>query len=174
MVLSRFLTHDPKCRITTHDSRMQNSLVKKHLLLISFILFCNSLFAQEKKFNDEWLSSPKKFASEIENAFETELIPVYTSVPSTDQIILENGYAQSQLKNSGLWKPLNQNFKIDTVSLIYTQYPKDKNFWLTDYHLLLAQRLKILFQLDGELNAACSSNVFAGCVVTIIKKHKIF
>ncbi len=117
-----------------------------------FIFFSSWLYAQETKFDAEWINEPKKFVNEIENAFDTELTGVYVIAPSSNSIILENGYAQSELKNPALWKPLGTGFKVDTISLIYTQYPKDKNFWLTDYHLLLAQRLKVLFTLDPSLN----------------------
>lgn len=123
------------------------------VLLLVLLFTSRLLFAQEIKFKSEWLNSPKKFGAEVESAFTTELIPIYTPALSASQIILENGYAESQLKNAALWKALASNFKIDTVSLIYTQYPKDKSFWLTNYHSLLAARLKVLFQLDAALNS---------------------
>lgn len=126
--------------------------LKQIKLFFLVVLTPLCLFAQKIKFERQWLQAPKKFASQLEGSFAIDTIHVF--LPSSvgkNVTVLENGYAIAEIKNPASWKK-TQQFKADTVSFVYTQYPKDKSFWLTDYNLLLAERLKALFKLDSTLN----------------------
>ncbi len=124
------------------------------------ILFALPFFlsAQKQKFQREWLHEPKKFASQLEGSFLMDTIDVFNRASVKSGVtVLENGYALSTIKNAGDWQVPHPLLRADTISFVYTQYPKDKSFWLTDYNLLLAARLKALFLLDSTLN---STSVF--------------
>lgn len=107
---------------------------------------------QNTEFKMEWLNAPGKYAKEIESRFTTDYTTVFTPVTSPDYVILENGYAKSLIKNKDSWNGVTSGYYVDTITFIYTQYPKDISFWLTNYHSLLANRLKELFKLDPSLN----------------------
>ena len=116
------------------------------------------LLAQSQKFEKKWLAQPKKFASQIESCFTVDSIPIFIRTTSTlSTIVLENGYATSGIKNADEWETTNRDIKVDSISFVYTQYPKEKSFWLTNYNALLAARMVALFTLDSTLN---NKNIF--------------
>ncbi|MEX2596772.1 MAG: hypothetical protein WEC59_07565, partial [Salibacteraceae bacterium] len=61
-------------------------------------------------------------------------------------------YAAFEFKNLDIWPPQEGEVYPTEVTIIFTKYPKDKAFWLTDYHWLLAKRLNSLFELDSAFN----------------------
>lgn len=126
-------------------------LIVKYILIATFVPAL--ALCQKPCFKKEWLDAPGKYSKEIEIRFLTAYIPVFTPVATPEMIILENGYAQSSIRNKDAWNGVSTGFFVDTITFIYTQYPKDINFWLTNYHSLLAQRLKELFKLDPSLNS---------------------
>ena len=54
-------------------------------------------------------------------------------------VVLENGYAQYKIKNIKDWLMLREEYQAHTIDVVYTKYPKDREFWLTDYHELLVK-----------------------------------
>lgn len=118
-------------------------------ILFLFALNSISLFAQPR-FPANVLQRPQKYSNEIESAFKVIKVHEFIPSDSDNKILLENGYASALIKNP---EKLVKDEKIaDTVKIIFTNYPADKNFWLTDYHILLSQRLKELFKLNEALN----------------------
>lgn len=124
-------------------------------LLNTFIvlLMAAQSFSQQVKFHQEWLDNPAKYSTEIEEVFTSDTIDTFQKEEYKSFAILENGYAKSKIKNTADWKGIPSGFYADTIIFIYTQYPKNINFWLTNYHTLLAQRLKNLFKLSPDLNS---------------------
>lgn len=125
-------------------------LLLKNFLFV--ILFPAASYCQNTCFKTQWLQSPGKYSKEIEKRFVTDFTPVFTPATSPDFVILENGYAKSTIKNKGSWNGVSNDYFVDTITFIYTDYPKNINFWLTNYHALLANRLIELFKLDPSLN----------------------
>ena len=123
-------------------------------LLNTFIILLIALQSnsQQVKFHQEWLDNPAKYSSEIEDVFTGDTLRAFQKEEYKTFTILENGYAKSQIKNTADWKGIPSGFYADTIIFVYTQYPKNINFWLTNYHTLLAQRLKNLFKLSSDLN----------------------
>lgn len=122
----------------------------RSLLLLFFLFRTATVLYAQQKFTVEHLSSPKVYSKEIENAFGITKLPVYNPKENPNAVLLQNGYAEYGIKNKELWT--NTNRIVDSIKIIFTNYPADKNFWLTDYHQLLAERLKALFELDEGLN----------------------
>ncbi|HMR46699.1 MAG TPA: hypothetical protein PKC92_07860 [Bacteroidia bacterium] len=110
-------------------------------------------FSQQVKFQQSWLDNPAKYSTEIEEVFTSDTIDTFQKEEYKSFTILENGYAKSKIKNTNDWKGIPSEYYADTIIFIYTQYPKNINFWLTNYHTLLAQRLKNLFKLSPDLNS---------------------
>jgi len=124
----------------------------KLLNTFALLLIAVQSYAQQVKFQQEWLDNPAKYSSEIEDIFTSDSVRAFQKEEYKTFTILENGYAKSQIKNTADWKGIPSGFYADTIIFIYTQYPKNINFWLTNYHTLLAQRLKNLFKLSSDLN----------------------
>lgn len=124
----------------------------KLLNTFALLLIAVQSYSQQVKFHQEWLDNPAKYSSEIEDIFTSDTLRTFQREEYRTFTILENGYAKSQIKNTADWKGIPSGFYADTIIFIYTQYPKNINFWLTNYHTLLAQRLKNLFKLSPDLN----------------------
>lgn len=118
-------------------------------LVLLFSLIVSAAKGQQK-FSPEELNEPAKHAKGLEAAFITKKTPLYFPVEHHKSVILINGYAQSEIKNKEAW--VREGKIVDSVKIIFTNYPADRNFWLTDYHLLLADRLKALFKIDTAFN----------------------
>ena len=125
----------------------------KLLNTFTILLMAVQSFSQQVKFHQEWLDNPAKYSTEIEEVFTSDTIDTFQKEEYKSFAILENGYAKSKIKNTADWKGIPSGFYADTIIFIYTQYPKNINFWLTNYHTLLAQRLKNLFKLSPDLNS---------------------
>jgi len=117
------------------------------------LLFCDNASSQ-KAFSGETLRNPNNYKSEIEGKLDITEIPVFHDENLEKTVLLENGYAKYTFKNADSWPP-NQHDNVipKSVRVIFTKYPKDSAFWLTDYKWLLAKRLNALFDLDSNLNS---------------------
>lgn len=124
----------------------------KLLNTFTILLMAAQSFSQHVKFQQSWLDNPAKYNAEIEEVFTSDTIDTFQKEEYKTFTILENGYAKSKIKNTNDWKGIPSGYYADTIIFIYTQYPKNINFWLTNYHTLLAQRLKNLFKLSPDLN----------------------
>ena len=135
---------------------MNQLLVKIRFVLFLLLGPSLGLFAQnrltEQKFSIQTLLSPKLYSESIDNAFEIKKFEEYIPL-DTNSILIENGYASSFIKNPEEWSERKRTIVPDTVKVIFSMYPKHQEFWMTNYHVLLAQRLKALFRIAPELNS---------------------
>ncbi|MGL4596124.1 MAG: hypothetical protein ACRCYO_01270, partial [Bacteroidia bacterium] len=83
----------------------------------------------------------------------TTELPRYLPDTTWQTVVLENGYAKSKIINPDDWIG-SEGICVREIKLIYTKYPVDESFWLTNYHRLLADRLIELFRIDSSLNSA--------------------
>ncbi|MDZ4757849.1 MAG: hypothetical protein SGJ10_06895 [Bacteroidota bacterium] len=129
--------------------------IKRVSAFFNIVLFCFLAKAQQPiipKFSDRMLEKPNLYTSELEAIFKvSETKKVFTR-NLKDMVVLENGYAQHNIKNIKDWLMLKEEYQAHTIDVVYTKYPKDREFWLTDYHELLVKRLKELFKFDSALN----------------------
>jgi len=116
-------------------------------------IFASFHLQGQSMFSDEFLNNPGKNAANFEKLFkiiETKRVP---KIAQKNSVVLENGYALSKIKNPQDWQKLKAKHIATQIEVVYTKYPKDKEFWLTNYHQLLANRLQALFELDPLLNS---------------------
>lgn len=128
--------------------------IKKLCTLFTLVTLCLVAKAQTAtlRFSARMLEKPSLYTSELEAIFKvSETKKVYTR-NLKDMVVLENGYAQYKIKNMKDWFMLKEEYQAHTIDVVYTKYPKDREFWLTDYHELLVKRLKELFTYDSILN----------------------
>lgn len=121
-------------------------------ILVSVVSYSLTGFTQEK-FTLEMLQNPGMHSEAFEALFELVEIPVFEEKVEEDQMLLENGYASYEFQNPNEWSPQGNEMIPLEVTVIFTKYPKSKEFWLTDYHWLLARRLEALFKLDPRFNS---------------------
>lgn len=112
-----------------------------------------SCSGQDLKFKKSWLLHPEKYSGDLEESFGRREITRFIPHLLPDHVLMQNGYASALINNPGSWKHSNAVI-VDTVNIIFTSYPPDKNFWLTNYYYLLSQRLQNLFNLDSMLNSS--------------------
>lgn len=119
------------------------------LLLISGL----SAYGQTiPRFSKEMLDNPKANAAAIEKLFKIQLTKKVNPIGVKNAVALENGYAKYEIANAEPWYQAREGAKALEVSLVFSKYPADLNFWQTNYYELLANRLKTLFDIDPELN----------------------
>ncbi len=104
-------------------------------------------------FRQYWLDSPVRFADSIENCFQYSEIDSFRINTVKNTVLLENGYAKAKLVNTEDWKTNVNNRHVGSITIIFTKYPLEKKDWITNYYVLLANRLKELFELDSSLNS---------------------
>lgn len=126
------------------------------LFSILFIFITVFAFSQELKFSKEILDNPKVNSDSLEAMFNVNEIRVFDKNKTQNQIILENGYVQSKIKNPNDWISNQKDAIVTQIDIVFTKYPRDKEDWRTNYHSLLSERLKELFSIDPKLN----SNLF--------------
>ena len=117
------------------------------------LMLINTAFAQEIEFEKYILNNPIDNKKALLSSFNLTEIPVYRRNTTSQKVILENGYAKHQIKNPNDWRKLKPDNIATTIDIIYTKYPRKKEDWRTEYHGLLANRLKALFALDPDLNS---------------------
>ncbi len=111
------------------------------------------LLGQEEEFERKVLDNPTKFKKTLLSSFTIQEIPVFKVENQANRALMENGYAKSQIINPEVWKALMKDNIPVAIDVIYTKYPKQEKDWLTNYHTLLANRLKALFEIDPSLNS---------------------
>ncbi|GAB4286694.1 MAG: hypothetical protein Kow0068_12300 [Marinilabiliales bacterium] len=126
----------------------------KEFLILQLLFFSISFCYGRELFTDDMLKYPKKHSSDIEKLFNYHEIDVFVPASMVNTVILENGYAQSIIKNKEAWDKNIANRKIKRIDIIFTKFPFKKEDWITDYDFLLAARLSELFKLDSSLNSA--------------------
>lgn len=124
------------------------------ILILITSVFSNPIYGQGKKFHKEILDNPTKFGKDFERLFNLNELNIYDTTATKGKIVLNNGYAQSRIKNPEDWPAYNKNIIVTQIDVVYTKYPKNKEFWRTNYYKLLSKRVKALFALDSTLNSA--------------------
>jgi hypothetical protein len=114
------------------------------------LLLCPSPGVGQEKFPEEVLLHPALHAEILEHAFIAQEVSHFIPDTST-RYILENGYASAFLLNPDRIKH-PENAIADSVDVVFSLYPRNPEFWLTNYHILLAGRLRELFTYLPELN----------------------
>jgi Leucine-rich repeat (LRR) protein len=120
-----------------------------------FLLFTcgNAIFGQNVEFEKHVLNEPVQHKKELLSSFNLTEIPIYTPKTTSRKVILSNGYAQYKIQNPKDWSVLKKDNIATEIDIIYTKYPRKEEDWRTEYHGLLANRLKALFELDPSLNS---------------------
>jgi uncharacterized protein YjbI with pentapeptide repeats len=127
--------------------------MKNHLFSLFFCLLSFSMWAQEIEFEPYVLNNPIENKRTLLTSFNLQEVPVFEPVNRPKRILLENGYAKHQIKNPRNWTQIKKDKIPVAIDIIYTKYPRAKEDWRTEYHGLLANRLKALFKLDPSLNS---------------------
>ena len=124
------------------------------LILVSFCIFLSQqLLAQEVAFSPEVLENPVQNKQQLEKIFKIVKTKKVNPKSQKNTSVLYNGYAQSKLSKTENWTNSKDGVKPKEIHLVFSLYPKEFDYWLTNYHELLANRLKALFAVDEELNS---------------------
>ncbi|MBN2745844.1 MAG: hypothetical protein JXR34_03885 [Bacteroidales bacterium] len=107
-----------------------------------------------KKFSDDILKNPQKYSKEFERLFNYNEVYVFEETGHPENVLLENGYTKSKIINPERWKPYDEKIVITQIDIVFTKYPRDKEFWRTNYYDLLAARVRELIALDSSLNSS--------------------
>ncbi|OFX78456.1 MAG: hypothetical protein A2X12_03490 [Bacteroidetes bacterium GWE2_29_8] len=129
---------------------MLENKFKLFILILLSILYKEN-YAQNK-FKYAHLSDPITFKDSIEKRFTIEEVEKFVYADSTNNVLLENGYAQAKISNIAKWDAIKSNAIPQKVTVIFTKYPKNKEDWITNFYNLLGKRLIELYKLDSTLN----------------------
>jgi len=133
----------------------KTNIFPKLLIIVLLIMGSTLANAQRvKKFSEDILQNPRNYGERFERLFNLNETPSFNQEDSQDKVILENGYTKALIKNPYDWDPYNKHIVVTQIDVIYTKYPKNKDFWRTNYYDLLANRIKELFKLDSTLNSS--------------------
>lgn len=127
--------------------------MKNHLFSFFFCLLSFSIWAQEIEFEPYVLNNPIENKRTLLASFNLQEVPVFEPTNRPKRILLENGYAKYNIQNPENWTLIRKDKIPVAIDIIYTKYPREKEDWRTEYHGLLANRLKALFELDPSLNS---------------------
>ncbi|MES2836762.1 MAG: hypothetical protein V4667_04525 [Bacteroidota bacterium] len=121
------------------------------LLLLPFYTFSQNDI-DRTCFKNDVLNNPEKNNELLEAIFKKIELPKVSIDTNATAIFLENGYSKYKILNPKSWLD-NKSKGIPTeIDIIFTKYPKDKEFWQINYSQLLSNRLQALFALDPSLN----------------------
>ncbi len=128
----------------------------RFILSVFFLFLFGIAFPQETKFSNEILNNPKKYSDSLDVMFNINEIKVFDKSNIENRVILENGYVKSKIINPNDWIANQKDAIVTQIDIVFTKYPREKDQWRTNYHILLSNRLKELFLIDPKLN----SNLF--------------
>jgi len=124
------------------------------LILITIIIFIvGPTYGQQQKFTKDMLNNPGKYGKKFEKLFNLNELDKYDTTAIKGKVVLNNGYAHSRITNPEDWSAYRKNIVVTQIDVVYTKYPRNKEFWRTNYYSLLAKRVKALFALDSTLNS---------------------
>ncbi len=127
----------------------------QYLSTTLLLLMGLSINAQNiKKFSKDILNNPRNYGEKFEKLFNLNEVPQFNKNDDVNKVVLENGYTRYTIKNANEWPAYDKNIIVTQIDVIYTKYPKNKDFWRTNYYDLLANRIKELFKLDSTLNSS--------------------
>ncbi|OYT11822.1 MAG: hypothetical protein B6I18_02865, partial [Bacteroidetes bacterium 4572_112] len=124
------------------------------MIIMVNLLTINTAIGQHKKFTNDMLNHPGKYGKKFERLFNLNELQVYDTAYTKGKVVLNNGYAHSRILNPEDWPAYRKNIVVTQIDVVYTKYPRNKEFWRTNYYSLLAKRVKALFALDSTLNSA--------------------
>ena len=124
------------------------------MIIMVNIFTINTAIGQHKKFTNDMLNNPGKYGKKFEELFNLNELEVYDTTYTKGKVVLNNGYAHSRILNPKDWPAYRKNIVVTQIDVVYTKYPRNKEFWRTNYYSLLAKRVKALFALDSTLNSA--------------------
>lgn len=122
-------------------------------LLLSLMTLSYSGFGQHKKFSKDMLENPRTYENEFRKIFNINEVKVFHEDKNEQQVIMENGYVQYNLKNKDQWPAYNPKVVVTQIDIIFTKYPKEISYWRTNYYELLANRIKAILAIDSTLNS---------------------
>lgn len=121
------------------------------LFLFIYLLLYSLCFCQ-KAFNEDVLNYPQKNKSVYESKFVLKEVTEYRKNKNEKSIFLQNGYASSELKNTNGWPLKAKSYIVKSIRIIFSNYPKNKLVWNTNYYELISKRLQSIFVIDEKLN----------------------
>ena len=132
-----------------------NKFIWLHFISISLLLLSSLLVHAQRipKFNKDILQHPRSYGEKFERLFNLNEVKRFNRNDYEGKVILENGYTRARIKNTSDWHPYDKHIVVTQIDVIYTKYPKNKDFWRTNYYDLLARRIQELFKLDSTLNS---------------------
>ncbi|MBX2843383.1 MAG: hypothetical protein KTR26_16550 [Flammeovirgaceae bacterium] len=83
-------------------------------------------------------------------------IPEYSVEEKPYHVVFKMRYAQSEITNTKAWEKDRRHKKVIEVDLVFTQYPKQKEDWRTNYDTLLTRRIRELTKAIPELEGDTS------------------
>jgi hypothetical protein len=105
-------------------------------------------------FPDDVLANPIQNANWFEERLEFILIPIFENEIKEGELFIENGYAEFRFADLSAWNSLPKDYVINSVDIIFTNYPRKKDDWITNYYELLANRITELIALDEQFNSS--------------------
>jgi len=128
-------------------------LINRYSTILFLLFFYINSFSQIKKFSSEVLNHPQEHAKEFEKLFNYNEVIKFSKEELPNRVLLENGYVKSAIINPKSWKPANNKIIVTQIDIIFSKYPKNKDFWITNYYDLLAERVKAILAIDSTLNS---------------------
>lgn len=132
---------------------MRLTNTKYYILTGLFSWCCAIAFTQQ--FPRKVLDNPIDNAQWLNSHLIAEEVRVFdaSSVTDTSQVFLINGYAEDSIQNPNDWSSIRQGVSPTTVTIVFTKQPVNYSDWKTNYHQLLANRIKQAIALDSTLNS---------------------
>lgn len=124
--------------------------------IVVFLFLAPTLVAlgqNEPMFSEYLLDNPIESSQWFDSILELVYVDVFEEPNSTRTICLENGYAQHLFSDGANLSHRYWGATPVSVDVVYTRYPFNRVDWQTNYFMLLANRLKELFQFDPTLNS---------------------
>jgi hypothetical protein len=121
--------------------------------LVIGLILCVKMCVGQEAFTKVVLKDPNNHKAHFDSIFAQSETHVYQNTERERTLLLENGYASYSFQNPEIWPPQGGKAVPTHVNVIFTKYPKNREFWLTDYQWLLSKRLQALFELDSAFNS---------------------
>ena len=121
--------------------------------LVLGLILCVKMCVGQEAFTKVVLKDPNNHKTYFDSIFTQSETPIYQHIKDERTLLLENGYASYSFQNPEIWPPQGGKAVPTHVNVIFTKYPKNREFWLTDYQWLLSKRLQALFELDSAFNS---------------------
>jgi len=129
-------------------------ILMRRILTIIFVVI-NTIYLhgqdQTLQFNPKYLESPILHSNWYDSSLKVEYITSYNNSLDSSSCLLVNGYADYRIQNPNDYLSKVKNYDVSKIDILFTDYPKRKEDWITNYYELLANRVKELFVIDPSL-----------------------